>query len=92
MRMSARTRQREMKALRQLIETTDDRMVARIAYGMEIAVSKVTKSGLVGWPKLTEEAKLLARLLRQETATTVKPCPLTNSECANRVALGRGSH
>jgi hypothetical protein len=69
-----RTVRRALKDLRTLIDNNDDPAVQRIAYGMETVIRWVTED-TVGWPSPAREAKILAKMLREEMAspsTTVK--------------------
>ncbi|BFM16242.1 hypothetical protein R50073_24250 [Maricurvus nonylphenolicus] len=55
----------EMDDLRQLIDSTDDAVVKRIAYEMETAIRSVIED-VVDWPTLSEQAIGAASMLRDE--------------------------
>ena len=56
---------RALKDLRTTIDNNADPAVQRIAYGMETAIRWVTED-TVGWPSPDREAKMLAKMLRDE--------------------------
>lgn len=58
------------RELRQLIESTQDPCVARIAQGMENTIRWLTEQ-TVGWEHPAKEAELLAGILREELARSV---------------------
>lgn len=63
---SKATIRRHVKALRALIDTTEDPYQRRIAYAMETAL-RWASIDTVGWPAMRAEALTLAKLLRDET-------------------------
>lgn len=62
---SRATIRRATKALRVLIDGSDDPYERRIAYAMETAL-RWASLDTVNWPSMEKEAKTLARLLRDE--------------------------
>lgn len=62
---SKRTLKKRLKELRDLIDTSEDPCVQRIAYGMETAIRWATED-TKGWIPPAEDAQELARLLRNE--------------------------
>lgn len=65
MKPNQRTIKRHLKELRELIDSTDDFIEARIAYAMETAVRWATEN-TVDWDSLVKQAKDEATILRQE--------------------------
>jgi len=62
---SDRAIRRSLKELRELIDTSKDPIETRIAYAMETAIIWAT-SKTVGWPKMVDDARLMASRLRNE--------------------------
>lgn len=60
------TIKRQVRKLRKLVETTDDKVVARIAYAMETALQWVLYERTTGWVPMDVEAKKEAEILRKE--------------------------
>lgn len=54
-----------LKELREVIDNNHDLCVQRIAYGMETAIRWVIED-TKDWPALAAEAKVLAKMLREE--------------------------
>ena len=65
MKPSQRTIKRHLKDLRALIDANDDPCGHRIAYGMETAIRWVVED-TTGWGKMSDEAVILANILRNE--------------------------
>jgi hypothetical protein len=66
--MHPKTIKKHLKQLRRecIDNEKADLILQRIAYEMEQAVRRVTESGLVGWPSLSQQAREGAALLRKE--------------------------
>lgn len=62
---SKRTINRRLKELRELVETSDDPIVSRIAYAMEEAIRWATLN-TVGWDTPANSARMQAKMLRDE--------------------------
>lgn len=62
---SEKTIKKSLKDLRTLVDESRDPAVQRIAYAMETAIRWATED-TKGWPKPDQEAKLLAKMLREE--------------------------
>lgn len=65
---SERTIKRRLKELRDVIDNNPDPCVQRIAYAMETAI-RWAREDTVGWTPPAEDAKLLAKMLRDELRT-----------------------
>lgn len=72
---SQSTINRHLRELRELINTTPDPVIARVAYAMEFAV-RWARQDVVSWPSLVEEAAIEAQLLRRETNTEKTPAKI----------------
>ena len=59
-----------LKELRELIDNTDDIILARIAYEIETAV-RWARENTVNWGTLVEQAKEATSILRQELKDNV---------------------
>lgn len=59
------TIRKAMRELRRVIDNDPDPAVQRVAYAMETAIRWATEK-TVNWPEPAQEAKLLARMLRQD--------------------------
>jgi hypothetical protein len=62
---SQRAIKRNLRELREFIETSDDGVATRVAYAIETAVRWATEE-TVEWPGLVQQAKDEAALLRKE--------------------------
>lgn len=64
--MTPRTIKKHLRLLREeCIEGTDDVILKRVAYAMEMAVRRCTEK-VVGWDSLADEARKEASLLAHE--------------------------
>lgn len=68
---SERTIKRNLGQLRNLIDTTEDPVLKRVAYSMENAVRWATEN-TVGWPGLVQQAVSEAYMLKQENKENQK--------------------
>jgi hypothetical protein len=71
---SRRTIQRHIKDLRKIIDASfiDDPILARIAYAMETALCWASKK-TVGWQSMADEAKIEAKILKDQIIDFKEP-------------------